>query len=243
VKRYRKWGWGLGIATVTAVTAFGLASWQANAAPTPPAPEGAAVTQPRVSDPSAAPELASGTGSDPLTTSELAKARTVAVTPQLAANARNVAGEAGPEYLSAELDLDRPGRQAEVYFYDYQANKLIKQVVDLKTGKLAKSFSAAKMQLPASDREAAVALDLLLADPLAADFKEAYRKATGEQLAGKEGLVPTAHIFKAKPADTGASQCGTSRCVQLLVQTADGHFINVSDLIIDLSGRKIARLK
>lgn len=242
MKRYRKWGWGLGIATVTAVTAFGLASWQANAAPNPP-PAGAAETPARVSDPNPGPEPVSGSGSDPLTTSELEKARTVAVTSQLASSARNVAGEAGPEYLSAEVDLDRPGRQAELYFYDYRTNKLFKQVVDLKTGTLTKSFSAAKMQLPASDREAAVALDLLLADPLAADFKAAYQKATGQPLAGKEGLVPTAHIYKAKPADTGASQCGTSRCVQLIVQTADGHFINVKDLIIDLSGRKIARLK
>ena len=208
----------------------------------PPAPEGAAVTQPRVSDPSAAPELASGTGSDPLTTSELAKARTVAVTPQLAANARNVAGEAGPEYLSAELDLDRPGRQAEVYFYDYQANKLIKQVVDLKTGKLAKSFSADSMQLPATQPEVDAALDLLLADPAAADLKDAYKKATGKEFAGKDGLTVNAHVFKARAADPTVKQCGKHRCLQLVVETPDGLFIDVHQIIVDLSGRKIARL-
>ena len=243
MSRYRKWGYGLGIATVTAVSAFGVASWQANAAPNPPAPSGAAVTQPRVSDPKAAPEPVSGKGDDSLTTSEVAKARAAAVTPQLASGAKNVAGEAGPEYLSAEVDAEgSAGRQAELYYYDYRTNKLFKQVVDLKTGKLAKSFSAAKMQPPASEREAAVALDLLLADPLGADFKTAYQKATGKPLAGKEGLVPMAHIYTSKPADTGAKQCGASRCVQLIVQSADGHFINVNELIVDLSGRKIARL-
>ena len=242
MSRYRKWGWGLIIATVTAVTAYGLASWQANAAPAPPTPSGAANTQPRVSDPKPVAEPVSGKGSDGLTTSEVEKARALALTPALASGAQNVAGEAGPEYLSAEVDFEGAGRQAELYFYDYKTDRLIKQVVDLKTGKLAKSFSAAGMQPPASEREAAVALDLLLADPRSADFKEAFQKATGKQFAGKDGLVPTAHVYKAKPADKGASQCGKSRCVQLIVKTADGHFINVPGLIIDLSGRKIARL-
>lgn len=241
MSRYRTWGWGLGIATVTAVTAFGVASWQADAAP---APSGtAAATPPRVSDPIAAPEPVAGTGSDPLTSSEVAKARSVAVTPELASGARNVAREAGPEYLSADVDTNGTDRQAELYYYDYQADKLIKQVVDLKTGKLTKSFSAAGMQPPASKHEAEAALDLLLADPLGADFKAAYRKATGKELAGKDGLTVTAHIYTARPADRGTSQCGTSRCVQLLMQTQDGHFINVNDLIIDLSGRTVARLK
>ncbi|MFI5934030.1 hypothetical protein [Actinoplanes sp. NPDC051494] len=239
---YQRWGWGLGIATITAVAAFGAASWQANATPAPSAPPDAAGA-PRVSDPSPVPEPASGTGTDALTSTEVGKARTAAVTGKLASSAEGVTGEAGPEYLSAEVDLDGTGRQAEMYFYDYKTDKLIKQVVDLKSGKLVESFSAAGMQPPASVREASVALDLLLADPLSADFRTAYAKATGKELTGKEGLDATAHIYKARPADTGAaSECGVKRCVQLLVQTTDGHYINVKNLIIDLSGRRVARL-
>ncbi|GIF12885.1 hypothetical protein FHX34_102822 [Actinoplanes teichomyceticus] len=241
--RYRKWGWGLGIATVSAVTAFGLASWQANAAPSAPATPGATADQPRVSHPSPVPEAAAGTGSDPLTGTEVDRARGIALTPELAATARDVTGQPGPEYLAAELDAEGTGREAELYFYDYRTEKLYKQVVDVRTGKLVKSYSATGMQPPASEREAKVALDLLLADPLGANFREAYRKATGQQLGGADGLVPTAHVYTAKPADQGAGQCGASRCVQLIVKTADGHFINVTDLVIDLSGRTVARLK
>ncbi|MBB2946443.1 hypothetical protein FB565_006211 [Actinoplanes lutulentus] len=228
--RFRQWAWGLGIATTSAVTAFGVAAWQANAAPTAPTPTVAA-EQPRVTDPSPLPEAATGRGSDALTSGEVATARAVALTPQLAAEAEDVTGKAGPEYLSAEVDPEAGGRQAELYFYDYKTEKLVKQVVDLKTGKLAKSFAATGMQPPASEQETKTALELLVADPL------------GQSLAGMDGLVPTAHIYTAKPADQGASQCGKSRCVQLIVQTEDGEFLSVSEFVVDLSGRTVARLK
>jgi hypothetical protein len=230
VTRFRQWAWGLGIATTSAVTAFGVAAWQANAAPTPPTPTVAA-EQPSVTDPSPLPEPATGRGSDALTSGEVAKARALALTPQLAAEAEDVTGKAGPEYLSAEVDPEDGGRQAELYFYDYKTEKLVKQVVDLKTGKLAKSFAATGMQPPASEQETKTALELLVADPL------------GKALAGMDGLVPTAHIYTAKPADQGASQCGKSRCVQLIVQTEDGKFLSVSEFVVDLSGRTVARLK
>ncbi|BBH69984.1 hypothetical protein ACTI_66690 [Actinoplanes sp. OR16] len=240
--RFRQWAWGLGIATTSAVTAFGFAAWQANAAPTPPTPTVAA-EQPSVTDPSPLPEAATGWGSDALTSGEVEKARALALTPQLAAQAKDVTGKAGPEYLSAEVDTDAGGRQAELYYYDYKTEKLIKQVVDLKAGTLAKSYAATGMQPPASEQESRTALELLVADPVSSGFKDAYRTATGKTLTGTGGLVPTAHIYTAKPADKGASQCGRSRCVQLIVQTEDGTFLTASDYVVDLSGRTVARLQ
>jgi hypothetical protein len=124
----RRWSSGLGISVVTAVAAFGVASWQANAAPpSPGATPGAALEQPRVSDPSPAPEPAAGTGSDALTTDEVGKARTAALTPQRAAQARDVTGAAGREYLSAEIAADSTVRRPGLYYYDYRADKLVKQ--------------------------------------------------------------------------------------------------------------------
>ena len=239
---YRKWGWGLGVATFSAVTAFGFASWQANAAPSTPTPTVTA-EQAKVTDPEPVPEAATGSGNDALTSSEVQKARDLALTPQLAASAEDVTGKAGPEYLSAEVDAEAGGRQAELYYYDYKADKLVKQVVDLKAGKLVDSFSATGMQPPASEQESRTALELLAADPGGSGLDEAYRAATGKELNGTEGLVPTSHIYTAKAADKGAAQCGKNRCVQLIVATDAGQFLSVSDFIIDLSGRTVARLK
>ncbi|MFI5494995.1 hypothetical protein [Actinoplanes sp. NPDC051859] len=228
------------MASVTAVAAFGLAAWQANAAP-PTTPPTVSAEQPKVTNPQPGPVPATGTGTDALTTSEVDKARKAAVTPELATAAKDVTGAAGPEYLSADITAKGDGRQAEMYFYDYQANKLVKQVVDLSTGKVAASYSAAGMQLPASEREVATALDLLLANPLATELKDAYQKSTGKPFAGKDDIKVTAHVYKAKPADTGAKQCGEHRCLQLVVETKVG-FIDVNHIIIDLSGRTVARL-
>nr|WP_157408378.1 hypothetical protein [Actinoplanes sp. N902-109] len=234
--------WGLGVATATAVTAFGVTAWQANAAPGPSAPPSVAAEQPHVSDPSPLPEAATGVGTDPLTSTEVGRARTVALTAQLAAQARDVTRAPGPEYLAVELAEDSGARTANVYYYDYAGNKLVKQVVNLSTGKLTGSYSAAGLQLPAAEREVSTALDLLLASPLKSELTTAYQKATGHAWAGKDGLTVTAHVYKARPADTATKQCGAHRCLQLVVETADGMFIDVNDIIIDLSGRTVAHL-
>ena len=237
--RLKRWSWGLGIATATALTAFGVASWHANAAPGPHTT--AAADEAKVSDPQPGPERAAGVGSDALTTDEVAEARAIALTPELAGAAEDVSGKAGPQYLSAEIADVEGKRTADVYFYDYATDKLVKQVVDLSAGKLAKSFSAASMQLPATQPEVNAALDLLLADPAAADLKDAYKKATGKDFTGDD-LHVTAHVYKARAADTGTRQCGKHRCLQLIVETPDELFIDIHEIIVDLSGRTVARL-
>jgi hypothetical protein len=238
---YPKWGWVLGVATVTALVAFGVASWEANAAPPPSAPPTVAAEQATVSNPDPGPAPSAGIGQDALTGDELSKARALAETTALKAGAKDVTGGAGPEYLAADIADSDSGRTAELYYYDYHGNKLVKQVVDLAAGKLAGSYAATGMQLPPSDREVRAALDLLLADPLSSELKDAYARATGQQFAGQQ-LSPTAHVYHAMPADTGAEKCGNDRCLRLIVQTQDGHILDLDNIIVDLSGRTVARL-
>jgi hypothetical protein len=240
----RRWSWGLGVASVTAVAALGVASWQAQAAPpSPGTPPGVAAEQPRVTDPSPLPEPAVGLASDALTTNEVDRARAIALTPQLRSGARDVTGAAGPEYLSAAIVAESTQRRAELYFYDYRGEKLIKQVVDLGTGTVVGSYAATGMQAPAAAREVDTALDLVLASPLAGDLRTGFAAAAGRAFTGKQDVVVTAHTYQARPADTGAKQCGQSRCLQLMVQVKNGPFVELNDIIIDLSGRTVARLK
>jgi hypothetical protein len=144
----------------------------------------------------------------------------------------------------AEIVEGGTGRDAAFYFYDYRTDELVKQVVDVPTGKVTGSFRGKGMQLPASDREVATALDLLLAAPAGADVRALYTQVTGKPWTGKDQLQVEAHVYTARPADTEAtSQCGRHRCVQLVARVDDGPFVDLNDIIIDLSGRTVARVK
>lgn len=240
--RYPKWGWVLGAATVSAVAAFGVASWGAYAAPSPSAPPTAAAEPATVTNPDPGPAPSAGIGPDALTGDEVGRARVLAETAKLKAGAEDASGAAGPEYLSAGIADGDTGRIAEIYYYDYHGDRLVKQVVDLTHGALTGSYAATGLQLPPSEHEVQTALDLLLGSSSAADLKDSYLKATGQAFTG-QALTPTAHIYHALPADVGAAQCGKHRCLRLIVQTADGHILDLDKIIVDLSGRTVARLK
>jgi len=240
-KRWLAWG---AVATTAVVSAaFGITSLNAYAEPTPSKTPGAAADPARVSDPSPGPAPATGVGDDPLTAQEVEKARAVALTPELVESAKDGAGAKGPEYLSSEIIEGGKGRDAAFYFYDYDSDELVKQVVDVTRGEVTGSFRAKDMQLPASDREVATALDLVLDDPVGADVKKLYTQVTGEPWSGKDKLKVGAHIYSARPADTTASQCGRHRCLQLVARVTDGPFVDLNDIIIDLSGRTVVRVK
>jgi hypothetical protein len=222
--------------------AFAAAALGASAAPPDPAPRVAAEPA-TVSDPPPGPEPVTGVGDDPLTRQEVDKARAAALTPQLTGSTKDVTGGKGPEYLSWEIIQGGQGREAAFYFYDYRTDELVKQVVDVAAGKVTGSFRAKQMQPPASEREVATAFDLLLADPVGAQVRALYTQVTGKPWTGKDKLKVGAHIYHARPADTNARNCGKHRCVELVARVTDGPFVDLNDIIIDLSGRAVVRVK
>jgi hypothetical protein len=238
----RRLVWGVA-AVATAAVAIAGVSLDASAAPSPGIPTEAAAEPARVSNPSPGPAPATGVGDDPLTAGEVDKGRAAALTSQLAESSEDVTGAKGPEYLSWEVVEGGSGRDAAFYFYDYRSDELVKQVVDVTTGKVTGSYRGKGMQLPASDREVAAAVDLLLADPAGADVRALYTRVTGKPWTGKDKLEVGAHIYTARPADTATRQCGGHRCVQLVARVTDGPFVDLNDIIIDLSGRTVARVK
>ncbi|HEY6795350.1 MAG TPA: hypothetical protein VI248_11785, partial [Kineosporiaceae bacterium] len=244
-RRRRRLLWCAGAAAATAVVsmAVAVASLNPSVAAEPTAPPQVAADPAGVSDPSPGPSPSTGTGDDPLTPGEVGKARAAALTTSLAESGRDVTGGKGPEYLSSEVVEGGTGRDVQVYYYDYQTDELVKQVVDVNSGKVTGSFRGKGLQRPASDREVATAVDLLLAAPAGADVRALYTKVTGQPWSGKDKLQVGAHIFHARPADTAVRQCGQHRCVQLVARVANGPFVDLNNIIIDLSGRSVARVK
>lgn len=254
--RAQRLRWGLGVASCTAVVALAVA-WIGGATASTPnrAPDGEAAAPasaeaepaqaPAAADPTTGPAPAAGSGRDPLTPSELDRARAAALAAPLA-GATDVNGAPGPEYLSFELveskEANAP-RRAAVYLYDYTAEKLVKRVVNLKTGAVEGTFAAAGRQPPPAGREVAKALEIFLADGLSADFKARYQKATGKAFTSPDQVEITGTTYVARPADTGADKCGEHRCVQFITQVPNGPFIDITDIVVDLSGRTVARLR
>jgi len=241
--RGRRLIWGAAAMTAAVSAVIVVATLDASAAPTPGPSAQAAAEPAAVSNPSPGPAPVTGVGDDPLTGPEVDKARAVALSPQLVAVARDVTGAKGAEYLSWEIIEGGTGRDAAFYFYDYRADELVKQIVDVTGGKVTGSFRAKDMQLPASDREVATALDLVLADPVGADVRALYTRVTGKSWSGEDKLAVEAHTYRARPADTAARECGRHRCVQLVARVTDGPFVDLNDIIIDLSGRTVVRVK
>jgi hypothetical protein len=116
-------------------------------------------------------------------------------------------------------------------------------VVNLRTGAVEGTFTRATMQPPPSERETAEAVAIFLADGLSADFKARFGRAAGRAFTSAAQVQATATTYTARPADTGADQCGASRCVQLFTRVPNGPFIDITDIVIDLSGRTVARLR
>ncbi|WP_395105889.1 hypothetical protein [Actinomadura sp. SCN-SB] len=248
--RAQRLRWGLVAAASTAVVALGLSGIVGATASAPPDTGGAAspASTAGVAEPTAtAPPAGGGIGRDQLTPAELRQAKTAAAN---GLTGTDVKGAPGPEYLSFELAAPKPGedgpdapRRAAVYFYDYTSEKLIKRVVNLRTGAVEGTFSRGRMQPPPSERETAEAVAIFLAHPLSADFKARFGRAAGRAFTSASQVQATATTYTARPADTGADQCGASRCVQLFTRVPNGPFIDITDIVIDLSGRTVARLR
>ncbi|MEU8115275.1 hypothetical protein [Micromonospora sp. NPDC048947] len=212
---------------------YALGTWSG------PAGSPAAAETPVVEDPPAAPAPAAGTGRDALTPNEIAIAREVAVDAALRAETTDVTGAPGPELLSVALAGGDGPRRAAVLLYDYRDDRLIKRVIDLAGRAVAGSFSASDRQPPPTEREVATATDLLWADPAAKLLRERFHTATGRDLTARSDVEVEAQTV---PDGTGAAAaCGAHRCLMLLPRPRDAAYLDLTDLVIDLSTRKVVQ--
>jgi len=246
-------------ASIVIAIPLGASGGSRSAAPVPAAtPTAPAVTATStgVPEPPPAPDAvsesmgaapATGTGRDPLVPAETDAARRIALDAGLRTSGRDVSGAPGPEALSVDISEPLAGeedsttapRRADVYFYDYTDNTLVKQVVNLTTGKVERTARAGDMQPPPSLTETATALRLLLDSAAGADLKAAYRAATGRTLTGTDQLSANGSSYLTSPGDKRTPQCGRDRCLILFVKAKDGPYLDTTRTVIDLSARTV----
>lgn len=197
-----------------------------------------------------APEGARGTGTDPLTDDELARARELALGPADSAARQDVDGDRGrPQHLGTELADPEPGREtdrrARVRFYDYARDELVTRTVDLTTGKVETTAARRGVQPSAHPEELRAALDLILASPLGKGVKEDYRDATGSELTSADQLWFNGDVYRTyreKNVPEALSRCGEHRCVRLVTKVRNGAWIDTRNLIVDLSAKNVVRV-
>ncbi len=200
---------------------------------TPPAlPEGMPTAQPSTL----------GKALDAPSVEEFGYARALA---QAAENdsALRVDGSRGYEFLSLDVpQTTSPDRRLlEVQSYDYASSELVSQIVDLGSGEVSENRIGKAHPSP-SEREALFAMDLVIASETAANVRDTFAKATGTPLTNPAQLqfVATSNI----PALTrqNVPDCETDRCITFQGRSLDGIWLNLSQIVVNLTDRTVSTL-
>lgn len=159
--------------------------------------------------------------------------------------ARDVRREPGGELISADLPAlaDRTAaRLVVVTAYDYATDELHQLLLDLGAGEVVSDQHASGLQLPPTEAETAIALELAITAEPAPTFVVEYRELnnapllTADQVSAVAGVWrPAAEALAAPVTDV----CGRHRCVQLLVALPTGEYLDTHDIVVDLSARAV----
>ncbi|MFJ8077415.1 Tat pathway signal sequence domain protein [Streptomyces sp. NPDC096176] len=194
-----------------------------------------------------------GVGGDPLTDGELKRAERLALPSAARQNGQNAVGGRGPQHLATNLAEPLPSeadgtatpRRAEVRFYDYRTDELITRTVNLDTGSVERTGTRRGIQPSPHQEELREALGLILKSPLGADLKSDYKDATGRTLADPDQLWFNGDVYRTyreTNVPEQLSRCGEHRCVRLVAKIRDGAWIEIRNLIVDLSARNVVRV-
>ena len=128
--------------------------------------------------------------------------------------------------------------------YDYRTDRLLKRVVDLTAGTADATFSGTGRQPPPPAREVSTAAGVLWAGDTAAVLRDRFHAATGGTLTSLDQVSFEAQTFSADAGVRGAAAtCGAHRCLMLLPQPPGHEFLDLTDVVVDLSTRSVVRLE
>ena len=192
-------------------------------------------------------------GTDPLSAAELALAQDAAANSILVQQAQ--ASQQRVKFMSAERHdapkHEQPSqRRADVVFYNYATDQVIRQVVNLQTHVIeaTRILPGEGHQPPVIHSEAEAAVQLILAHPtLSQELQQAFLQATGQFLLRAsqlqvQGILFVPENLSGTPLSKMTSVCRQHRCIQLFLR-ADGMatqaMLDVSNVVADLSAGKL----
>jgi hypothetical protein len=217
-------------------------------------------------------EVRSPRGSNPLAPSEIDHSKQIADSSEQVKRAvANAAGSARLERLAARSptlgqslknvqplftqrhiegkNADPQSRKADVLYYNYSTNEVIRVVVDLNSNAVqeTKVTRGVAEQPFFTSVEIKAALQLIFDHPqLGHRLRTAYQEVTGQSLTDISPLEAKAQggvFFPSSAARTplgdATADCAQDRCMQLFVPIDDTKFIDTTNLVVNLSTGQI----
>lgn len=137
----------------------------------------------------------------------------------------------------------RQSRKADVFYYDYSKNQSIQVTTDLDTNTVLETRVSKGVgnQPFFSSTEIKAATQLVLDHPvLGSRLRTLYQEISGQPLNNISQLTVQGGIFfpasmEQAPLGAVTAGCAEDRCMQLFVSVDDKGFIDVSNLVVDLS--------
>jgi hypothetical protein len=217
-------------------------------------------------------EVRSPLGSNPLAPSEIDHGKQIAdSSDQVKRAVANAAGSARLERLATrspslgrslknvqplftqrhieDKNADPQSRKADVLYYNYSTNEVIRVVVDLNSNAVqeTKVTRGVAEQPFFTSVEIKAALQLIFDHPqLGPRLRTAYQEVTGQGLTDVSPLEAKAQggIFfpnsaARTPLGEATADCAQDRCMQLFVPIDDTKFIDTTNLVVNLSTGQI----
>jgi hypothetical protein len=212
--------------------------------------------RPLAVDQSQTEENPNPTGFDPLTPAEIERARAFseksegvsAALAQSIARTSRVKTLSNVQFLFAQRFDEKKGappglRRADVVYYNYANDEVVRLIVNLKTSEIDKVLVARAEgnQPPVTSIEANAAAQLILDHPdLGGPLRRIYKQANGKDLRdsselGAQGVIYFVNSTAERPLDKITQICRYHRCIQLFIPFGETRLVDASNLVIDLS--------
>jgi hypothetical protein len=154
------------------------------------------------------------------------------------------------EHHDEGKNADTKSRKADVVYYDYAKNQSVEVVVDLNTNTPLETVVKPKgvSNQPYFTRpEITAAMQLIFNHPqMGPILRKAYQDVTGNTLTDVSVLEAQGGVYfpdHQSNLSRLAAACETERCMQLFIPIDDTHFLDATNVVVNLSSGEVLWVK